>query len=100
MFPTRRDIALDDPVAEAVDDACLRWPGADLAWQVVEWGLAHDPQIGLALNESGTVRAFIYDGAKSIGQPDIQVIYEIEGDRIIVRKATFSEPKLGYAGRA
>jgi hypothetical protein len=40
--------------------------------------------VGVLLNEAGNIRGFVYDGARSIGQPDIDVIYEITPDEIIV----------------
>jgi hypothetical protein len=78
----------------------MEWPDAERAWNAIEWTLAHDPLIGLALLEGGTVRAFIYRGARSIGQPDIEVIYETTSHEIIVHSAEFSEAEAGQAGHA
>jgi hypothetical protein len=77
----------------------LNWNDADRAWQAVKWCLARDSRTGVPLNESGTLRAFIYDGAVSIGQPDIEIIYEIQANAIIVQNAVFSNAKETHAGR-
>ncbi len=42
----------------------------------------------------------VYDGARSIGQPDVDVIYEITPHEIIVRSAVFRNAKALQAGRA
>jgi hypothetical protein len=77
----------------------LNWNDADRAWQAVEWCLARDSRIGVPLNEAGMLRAFVYDGAVSIGQPDIEVIYEILANAIIVQSVVFSKAKATHAGR-
>jgi hypothetical protein len=95
-----RTVILDSVAKDALDAAVLKWEDAERAWFAIEWTLARDPQIGVPLNEKGDVRAFVYAGAKSIGQPDIDVIYLIELHAIVVRSAVFSEPIAGQAGRA
>ena len=62
--------------------------------------LAHDPQVGVPISESGRLRAFMYDGARSIDQPDVEVIYEISPHEIIVRSAEFSDARISLAGHA
>jgi hypothetical protein len=47
----------------------------------------------------GGVRGFMYDGARSISQPDIEVIYQIEDHQIVVKSAVFSDAKASAAGR-
>jgi len=80
-----------------VDSAFDRWGDAERAWIAIEWTLARDPQVGTPLNESGSLRGFVYAGAKSIGQPDVDVIYEIDVDTIIVRSAVFTDAKASQA---
>jgi hypothetical protein len=100
MASPARTVVLDEPARDAVDSALQKWTGAELAWSAIEWTLAHDPLVGAALIEAGNVRALIYNGAHSIDQPDVEVIYEIETDAVIVRSAVFSDPKASQAGRA
>jgi hypothetical protein len=78
----------------------LTWKDAERAWQAIEWCLVRDPQVGVPLVESGRFRAFIYDGAKSIEQPDVDVIYEIQVHAIVIHYAGFSNAKASSAGRA
>jgi hypothetical protein len=95
-----RTVVLESVSQKAVDCACNTWEDAERAWVAIEWTLAHDPAVGVPLSEQGNVRGFLYDGAQSIGQPDIEVIYEIQPDAIIVRSAEFKNPKASFAGRA
>ncbi len=59
----------------------------------------HDPLIGSLLNERG-VRGFVFRGARSINEPDIDVIYEEEELAIVIHELTFREARAQYAGRA
>jgi hypothetical protein len=83
-----------------VDSAEIKWADAARAWQAIEWVLARDELVGRPLNEGGTLRAFYYDGAKSIGQPDVAVIYEVTDTEIIIRDAVFTDAKYSQAGKA
>ena len=100
MPPVRRDVFLEESARAALDSAEERWRGCDVAWMAIEWALVHDPQIGVPLNEAGTVRAFVYDGAVSIDQPDVRVTYEIHAEHLVIRRLVFSPPKASQAGRA
>jgi hypothetical protein len=99
MAPQARTVVLESVAQQTVDSACDTWEDAERAWVAIEWTLAHDPAIGVPLTEQGNVRGFLYDGAQSIGQPDIEVIYEIQQDAIIVRSAVFRNPEASFAGR-
>ncbi|CAH2402959.1 hypothetical protein MES4922_300141 [Mesorhizobium ventifaucium] len=51
--------------------------------------------------EDGKIRAFTYEGAKSIKQPTITIVYEVVGkNQVVIRNARFTEPKYGRTGRA
>lgn len=103
MRPGRllRDVRLETRVSVAVDEAILRWQGAERSWEAVEYVLTHDPTIGKALSESGKLRSFVYHGAKSVCMPDIAVIYEIPDDRvIIVHDAEFKDSRFPFQGTA
>lgn len=94
-------MVLDTVAQVALDSAIDCWRDTERAWEAVEWAIARDPLVGLPLSESGKIRGFVYDGARSIGQPDIQVIYEIATrSEICVRSAQFSDAKASQAGRA
>jgi hypothetical protein len=95
-----RDVILEESARTALDSAILTWKDTERAWEAIEWTLAHDPQVGVPLVEGGELRAFIYCGAKSIDQPDIEVIYEIQAHSVVVRSAVFSDAKAIQAGHA
>lgn len=93
-----RTVVLDTVARDAVDSACKKWVAAERAWDAIEWCMARDPLVGVPLVESGKVRGFQYDGARSIHQPDVSVIYEMTDDEIIVRSAVFTDAKAQRAG--
>ena len=95
-------VRLEPRVSEAIDEAMLKWPAADRAWEAIEFTLAHDPvAAGVALVESGKRRMLVFHGAKSIGMPSITVLYELsDGNPITIYDVKFEEPKAPFAGRA
>ena len=50
--------------------------------------------------KSGNVRAFVSDGARSIGLPTVAVLYECDAQRIINYEAKFRDSEYGQAGHA
>jgi hypothetical protein len=98
MAPLSRTVILESVAQKAVDSGCDKWQDAERAWRAIEWALAHDPAVGVPLTERGKVRGLLYDGARSIGQPDVEVIYEIREDEIIVRSAVFRDARASFAG--
>jgi hypothetical protein len=99
MSSPARTVILETVAQQAVDSACDKWEDAERAWMAIEWALVRDPAVGRPLTEGGNVRGFLYDGARSIGQPDVEVIYEIQQNAIIVRSAIFKDAKASFAGR-
>jgi hypothetical protein len=99
MASLARTVILESVAQQAVDSACDKWEDAERAWIAIEWALARDPHGGVPLTEGGNVRGLLYDGARSIGQPDVEVIYEIQQTAIIVRSAIFKDAKASFAGR-
>jgi hypothetical protein len=99
MASPARTVILEPVAQHAVDSACDEWEDAERAWMAIEWALARDAHVGVPLTEVGNVRGLLYDGARSIGQPDVEVIYEIQRDAIIVRSAVFRNPKASFAGK-
>jgi hypothetical protein len=95
-----RDIRQERRVSDAVDDAIQRWPAAERAWEAVEFTLAHDPDRGTALNESGTLRAFVFHGAQSASMPDISVTYQVHGEIITIHDAQFQKSRFPFHGNA
>ncbi|MCO5057800.1 MAG: hypothetical protein M9905_07940 [Rhizobiaceae bacterium] len=93
---------IEDPPAQlALDNAIEKWEGTPIAWEAITWVLLHDPKVGVPMTEDGMLRSFTYEGAKSIKQPTIVVVYEIVGKHeIVVKDALFKEPEYGQAGTA
>jgi hypothetical protein len=95
-----RGVVESSRASRAVDDAKLRWPRADDAWEAVTWVLARDPEIGMPLRESGTSRAFTLDGAKSIGLPTVTVVYEFDPSTVVIHDALFEDAAYDRSGLA
>lgn len=95
-----RTIVLDEEARQTLDYVCEHWEGGELAWLVIEWVLARDPETGPLLTEQANLRAFEYFGAKSIKQPDLYVIYEVLDHQIVVKLIGYDEAKAPNAGRA
>lgn len=93
-----RTIREESRALRALEIASDRWAGAEVAWEAILWGLAHDPEIGALVPESASIRSFIYVGARSIDHPDIIVLYEVLPDRIVIHDAIFEEAKAASSG--
>lgn len=93
-----RGIFEEPEVARARDEAELRWPRAIDSWEALTYILTHDPECGRPLDESGNVRAYIWDGARSAGLPTLSVVYVIEQNDFTIRKAEFSDAKYHNSG--
>ena len=93
---------IEDPEAQlALDEAVECWAGTQVAWEAITWAVVHDTELGKPLTDDGMIRAFTYDGARSIQQPTITVVYEIIGKRqVVIRRARFTEAKYGQSGTA
>ena len=70
------------------------------SWECVTWSIVHEPSIGDPVTESGKILSFVFDGAKSIGMPTVQVLYERADPIIIIHDARFSDAKFTQSGRA
>ena len=95
-----RTVREDAAVHQALDAALDRWPRAEDAWDAVTWALARDPTVGKALNETGTIRSVVFDGAGSIGLPSLDVIYEFDEQLVSVRDVRFYDAPYPTAGTA
>jgi hypothetical protein len=65
MASPARTVVLTTAARQAVDSAYDRWDDAERAWIAIEWSMVRDPHVGVPLTESGNIRAFLYDGARS-----------------------------------
>ena len=65
----------------------------------IEWAILHDAGIGPLLAENG-VRGFVYPGARSLNEPDVDVIYEDHDPLLVIHDLTFRDAKARHAGHA
>jgi hypothetical protein len=93
-------IVEEDAARKSLDEAETKWAGALDAWEAATWVLVHDPTVGVPVTESGKTRSFTYEGARSIKQPTITLLYEIRGDTTVIHDAFFKEAPFGQVGRA
>jgi hypothetical protein len=94
-----RTFRYEDRATNAIQEAGKKWAHIEEILASMEWGIMHDPQIGVLLNERG-IRGFVFPGARSINEPDIDVLYEEDGFEIIIHDLTFRDAKAQYAGKA
>jgi hypothetical protein len=83
----------------SIQKAREKWSHIEDILASLEWGIMHDPLVGSLLNERG-LRGFVFPGARSINEPDIDVLYQEEELRIIIHDLTFRDAKAHYAGQA
>ena len=95
-----RTIVYESRAEKAILEAENRWNEIDEIINAFEWVLMRDVEIGHALSESGNIRGFLYPGARSKKEPDVDIIYEIDAERITIRDLIFSDAKGHYAGKA
>jgi hypothetical protein len=89
-----RTIREENAASTALDDALDRWSRTtDASGEAITWIIARDPEIGTAVNESGSVRTYLLDGVRSIDLLTVTLLYEIADTEIIILDARFSEPR-------
>ena len=84
----------------ALDAALGRWARTIDAWEAVTWVIARDAEIGTPLSERGALRAYTFDGVRSLDLPTVTVLYEVTEEVIVVHAARFVESRHRDAGRA
>lgn len=95
-----RTVVEDDAVRRALDAAVDEWPRIEDAWNAVTWAISRDHTIGDPVTESGLIRAFVFEGAISIGMPTIRVLYVVEPELITVASIFIVRPRFSQVGRA
>lgn len=94
-----RDVVESSDVMGEVDECRTKWERFDDAWDVVFWVLARDPTVGSPLNETGHLRAFVFEGSWAHEMPTIDVIYEVTETTIVIQRVRFREAR-STAGKA
>lgn len=88
-----RGLFEEPEVADARDEAELKWSRSQDSWDAIIFILQNDPTAGRPLNENGSVRALILEGARSKDIPTLEVVYTVDRDDFTIRKAVFSDAK-------
>lgn len=94
-----RGFVYEDRATAAIKAARDIWENVEDIVAAVEWGILHDPEIGRLLNERG-IRGFVYPGARSRNEPDIDVLYECKDSEFVIHDLTFYDAKAHHAGKA
>lgn len=88
----RRQIVEQEAVRLALNEAEAEWERASDAWEAATWVMAHDPDVGTAVTESGKTRSFAFQGSVSNGMPSLTVLYEDQDPYLIVHDVQFWRP--------
>jgi hypothetical protein len=94
-----RTIRYEERAEEAIRKAKQKWSNIDDVLMAIEWAIMHDPQIGTLLNERG-LRGFVFPGARSRDEPDVDVLYEETEFLLAIVDLVFREAQAHYAGQA
>ena len=52
------------------------YPRLGDAVETIEWAIVRDPKMGTTLSQGSRFRLVIFEGARSVGMPTIEVIFE------------------------
>ena len=94
-----RNVRYENRAVEAIQKAKKDWDSIEDIINALEWGLMHDPHLGPLLSETG-LRGFVFPGARSRNEPDIDVLYEYDDMDITIHDLNFREARSHYAGEA
>lgn len=95
-----KDIREEERVRLARDESESKWCRALDAWESITWTILHDELCGVPLNESGLIRGYVWDGARSVDLPSVELIYEIQPHLIVIHYVRFYDSPYRQAGRA
>jgi hypothetical protein len=94
-----RTFRYEEGATTAIQKAKRDWSNIEDVLMALEWAIMHDPAVGGLLNERG-LRGFIFPGARSLNEPDIDVIYQEDEFQIIIHDLVFREARAHHAGKA
>jgi hypothetical protein len=99
-LPSAPAIILESAAQAALDLALVAYKRPDLAWDAIQWGISHDPEIGPLLGLAPHLRGFTYPGARSTDEPDVDVLYKAAQQGALVVDLVFRDAKSQAAGFA
>jgi hypothetical protein len=66
----------------------------------ITWTAARDPDSGRPLDLDSSLRSLVFDGARSIDMPSVEIIYRFDANLITIIDASFYDAPHLYAGHA
>ena len=84
-----KGVVYEHQAAAAVDTAKALWPRLGDAVEALEWALVRDPEMGVPLIPGRPMRMVVFEGARSIGMPTIEVIFEDATDCLTLHDLEF-----------
>jgi hypothetical protein len=94
-----RSIRYEARADDAIQEAKKQWSNIEDMLAALDWCLMHDPLVGRLLNETG-LRGFTLPGARSVKEPDVDVLYREDGHTLVIEDLVFRGAKASYAGNA
>lgn len=82
-----KGVTYEHAAAAQADAAKGFWPRAEDVIMMLEWTLARDPSAGLPYE--GNLRFIVFPGAKSVGLPSVDCLFEPTPQRIIIHELEF-----------
>jgi hypothetical protein len=81
-----RGVTYSHEAAAQADAARALWKRADDVIAMLEWTLARDTSVGLPY---GSLRFAVFPGAKSVGMPSVDILFEETPERTIIHELEF-----------
>jgi hypothetical protein len=85
-----KGVIFQHEAAAQADTARALWVRADDVISTIEWTLARDQSAGVPLVAGGALRLVIFPGAKSVGMPNAECIFEDTHGGVIIHDLEFS----------
>lgn len=88
-----RSVRLEPDVEDILDEARRTWDRLDDAIEMIEWVLARDPTTGDPVNEGGSLRTLVFEGAYAQDLPSIQLTYVDEAPYVTIKSIRVYAPQ-------
>lgn len=84
-----KGVIYEHKAAAAVDTAKALYRRLGDAVEAIEWAIVRDPRMGVPLFPGGSLRLVIFEGARSVGMPTIEVIFEETRTSVVIHDLEF-----------
>lgn len=85
-----KSVCFEHEAAAAADAAKVLWKRGEDAIATIVWSLARDDVMGTPIMPGSPIRLAVFDGAKSIGLPKIEYMFEIREHDVRIIDMEFS----------